>query len=207
MLYRIAQILIWMLGRLIFRLKIFGSGNIPKTGGVLFAPNHVSYLDIPMLGAVVSRPLHFVGKNSLFSGRFVGWLYRAVYGIPLGQGTSSREGLAEAVRRLKAGHCVVIYPEGGRSRDGTLKKPMPGIGMVAVQSEAIVLPVYVAGTDVALPVGAWCVRPHPISVFIGEPLDFKDRVRRGNGKDLYLEISWAIMEQIAKLEDRSRGLS
>lgn len=200
MLYSVAQLLVRWIGRLLFRLRVIGEEHVPKTGPVLIAPNHVSYLDIPLLGAVIERPLHFMGKASLFHNRWIDRLYRSLNSFPLERGAASRIGLMEAVRRLQDGYGVVIYPEGGRSLSGRLQKPMPGIGMVVALSGAKVIPVYVAGTDKVLPVGAWRIRIHPVTVFIGEPLDFTEQIRQGNGKALYLQISRTVMEQIAKLQ-------
>ena len=205
MLYAIAHAVVKILGRFLVRLRVVGAEHIPPTGPVLFAPNHVSYLDIPLLGAMIDRPLHFMGKASLFRGRWVGRLYRRLNGFPIGKGHRSRVGLMEAVRRLKQGHCVVMYPEGGRSVSGRLQKPMPGIGMIVALSGAKVVPVYVTGTDKVLPVGSWMIRIHPVTVFIGKPLDFTEQVQKGTGKELYLQISRTVMEQIVKLEARAAG--
>ncbi|HUK57200.1 MAG TPA: lysophospholipid acyltransferase family protein [Nitrospiria bacterium] len=205
MLYAIAHAVVKILGRFLVRLRVVGAEHIPPTGPVLFAPNHVSYLDIPLLGAMIDRPLHFMGKASLFRGRWVGRLYRRLNGFPIGKGHRSRVGLMEAVRRLKQGHCVVMYPEGGRSVSGRLQKPMPGIGMIVALSGAKVVPVYVTGTDKVLPVGSWMIRIHPVTVFIGKPLDFTEQVQNGTGKELYLQISRTVMEQIVKLEARAAG--
>ena len=204
MIYTVIQKILRIIGRLFFRLRVIGAEQIPGTGAVLFAPNHVSYLDIPMMGAMVPRPLHFMGRTSLFRGRLVGWVYRRLNGFPLERGPASREGLMEAVKRLKQGHCVVMYPEGGRSDSGRLQRPLPGIGMVAAMSGAPVIPVYVSGTDKVLPVGSWRVRFHPVTVIVGESVDFKEQSSGLNGKDLYLEISRTVMERIAKLEGQAR---
>ncbi|MEK6683360.1 MAG: lysophospholipid acyltransferase family protein [Nitrospirota bacterium] len=205
MFYAIVHALLKVLGRLLFRLRVIGAEHIPKTGPVLIAPNHVSYLDIPFLGAMVDRPLHFMGKAGLFRGRWVGWLYRALHSFPIERGPRSRIGLMEAVNRLKEGHCVAIYPEGGRSLSGRLQKPMPGIGMIVALSGAKVIPAYVAGTDKILPVGARMIRIHPVRVYIGEPIDFTDQIQKGGGKKLYLHISRTVMEQIARLEALATG--
>lgn len=205
MLYAISHALVKFLGRLLFRLRIVGAENLPRTGPVLIAPNHVSYLDIPLLGAMVDRPLHFMGKPSLFRGRWVGRLYRKLNGFPIGPGPRSRNGLMEAVDRLKRGHCVVMYPEGGRSLSGRLQVPMPGIGMIVALSGTKVIPAFVAGVEKVLPVGARLIRIHPVTVFIGEPIDFTEQIRNGDGKELYLRISRTVMEEIAKLEARSAG--
>lgn len=205
MLYTISHAIVKVLGRLLLRLRVIGAEQIPKTGPILFAPNHVSYLDIPLLGAMIDRPLHFMGKSSLFRGRFVGRIYRKLNGFPIKKGARSRAGLMEAVRRLKHGHCVVMYPEGGRSISGGLQEPMPGIGMIVAMSGAKVIPVYLAGTDKVLPVGAWMIRIHPVTVFIGEPLDFTEQIQKEYGKELFLQISRTVMEQIVKLEAQAAG--
>ncbi|MBI3812808.1 MAG: 1-acyl-sn-glycerol-3-phosphate acyltransferase [Nitrospirae bacterium] len=205
MLYATACAILKIVGRLLFRVRIIGAEHIPKTGPVLIAPNHVSYLDIPLLGVMIDRPLHFMGKSSLFRSRWVGWLYRALNGFPIERGPRSRNGLMEAVNRLKEGHCVAMYPEGGRSLSGQLQEPMPGIGMIIAQSGAKVIPAYVAGTDKVLPVGAWMIRLHPVTVFIGEPIDFTDQIQKEDGKELYLQISRTVMERIARLEAEATG--
>lgn len=206
MLYAMAHAILRILGRFLFRLRIIGAEHIPKTGPVLIAPNHVSYLDIPLLGVMIARPLHFMGKPSLFRG-WVGRLYRALNGFPIERGSRARNGLMEAVNRLKQGHCVAMYPEGGRSLNGRLQEPMPGIGMIIAQSGAKVIPAYVAGTDKVLPVGAWMIRLHPVTVFIGEPIDFTEQIKKGEGKELYLQISRTVMERIARLEAEATGLA
>jgi 1-acyl-sn-glycerol-3-phosphate acyltransferase len=205
MLYAISHAVVKFLGRLLLRLRIVGAEHLPRTGPVLIAPNHVSYLDIPLLGAMVDRPLHFMGKPSLFRGRWVGRLYRMLNGFPIEPGPRSRNGLMEAVDRLKRGHCVVMYPEGGRSLNGRLQEPMPGIGMIVALSGAKVIPAFVSGVDRVLPVGARMLRIHPVTVYIGEPIDFTEQIRNGDGKELYLRISRTVMEEIAKLEARSAG--
>jgi 1-acyl-sn-glycerol-3-phosphate acyltransferase len=205
MVYAISHALVKTMGRLLMRLRIEGADHLPPSGPVLIAPNHVSYLDIPLLGAMIDRPLHFMGKSSLFRGRWVGRLYRMLNGFPIERGSRSRIGLSEAVNRLKRGCCVVMYPEGGRSLSGRLQEPMPGIGMIVAQSGATVVPAYVAGTDKVLPVGAWLIRFHPVTVFLGEPIDFSEQIRKGNGKELYIQISRTVMEAISKLEVRANG--
>jgi len=77
--------------------------------------------------------------------------------------------------------------------------------MIVALSGAKVIPVYVAGTDKVLPVGAWIIRIHPVTVFIGEPLDFTEQIHEEDGKELYLQISRTVMEQIVKLETQATG--
>ncbi|HSG06660.1 MAG TPA: lysophospholipid acyltransferase family protein, partial [Nitrospiria bacterium] len=179
MLYSIARIFVSILVRPLLRLRVFGAEKIPPTGALIFAPNHVSYLDIPVLGVAQKRHLHFIGKSSLFRSRLSGWLYRSLGGIPLQNNHSPGGGLKEAVRRLKDGACVVLYPEGRRSLTGDLQKPQPGLGMLSALSGAPVIPVFIDGTEKVLPVGKALPRLHRVSVYIGEPIVFKEE----NGKE------------------------
>ena len=204
--YSLVRGSIRFLARCFFRIRIIGHDRIPRTGPVLFAPNHVSFLDIPMLSIMVDRHLHFIGRANLFKAGLFGWLYRTLNGIPLGKGASMRVGLMEGVNRLKAGNCVVLYPEGRRSPSGKLQRPQPGIGWVASLSGAKVVPVYISGTEKVLPVGARRIRFHPVSVYIGEPIDFTDEIRRLSGKALYLQISGAVIGKITQLEKDARTL-
>src|SRR2546422_10235503 len=111
LLYWSTWIVVRLLARVLFRLKIAGQEHLPKTGGVIVASNHASYLDIPILGCGMSRQAWFLGRVDLFHGpmgmvmRWLGW-------IPIRRERVDRKGFDEAIRRLRAGQAVVIYPEG-----------------------------------------------------------------------------------------------
>lgn len=209
MLYSFVWSVTWLLARTLLRLRVSGAEKIPRTGPIIFAPNHVSYLDIPILGVAQPRPLHFIGRSSLFRSRFSGWLYRRLNGIPLQSNHSPAGGLKDAVRCLKNGRCVVLYPEGRRSTTGKLLKPLPGVGMLSVMSGAPIVPVFVDGTEKVLPVGKAVPRFHRVSVYFGKPIVFieenKEETKKEDRDHLYRRITGEVMEQIAFLHDSARG--
>lgn len=201
MLYRIAHVVVWTLARLFFRIRVIGESYVPREGGVIVAANHNSYFDIPLLGCVLSRRADNIAKSELFRNRFLAALFRALGGFPVRRGTIDRQAIAEAVRRLKAGHLLAMYPEGTRSKDGRLQLPKPGIGMMVALSGVKVVPAYIRGTGP--------VRPfRRVTILFGKPLDFKTRIeaverveKEGiNPKILYATISQEIMNEIAALE-------
>ena len=201
MLYRIAHWVVWTLARLFFRIRVIGESQVPREGGVIVAANHNSYFDIPLLGCALSRRADNIAKSELFENWMLAALFRALGGFPVRRGTIDRQAIGEAVRRLKAGHLLVMYPEGTRSKDGRLQPPKPGIGMIAAQSEAKVVPAYLLGTAP--------VRPfRKVTILFGKPLDFKGQTqeiekaeKEGiNPKILYATISQEIMNEIAGLE-------
>jgi 1-acyl-sn-glycerol-3-phosphate acyltransferase len=200
-LYWTLWIIVRGLARLLFRLQISGQDHIPRSGGVLVAANHASYLDILVLGCALPRRASFIGRMDLFSGmvarvlRYLGW-------IPIRHRRVDRKGFEEAVRRLKAGEMVVIYPEGTRALNGELQAGKPGVAMVATAAGCPVLPVHLEGTYEALPPGAHWIRFRPIRVVFGAPMDFSAALEsesEDKKKLVYQQISQEIMDRIAAL--------
>jgi 1-acyl-sn-glycerol-3-phosphate acyltransferase len=118
---------------------------------VLIAPNHMSYLDPPLVGGCSPRELHYLGRKSLFRTWWSNWALKSANVVPIGiEGQSSASGVKTAVRLLEQGHAVVIFPEGARS-DGQLLAAQSGIGWIALKTGAPVLPVRIWGTNLAMP--------------------------------------------------------
>jgi 1-acyl-sn-glycerol-3-phosphate acyltransferase len=203
-LYWTTWIIVRAFARIFFRLRILGAQHIPKTGGVLVAANHESYLDIPILGCALPRQTSFIGRMDLFSGiagvilRYMGW-------IPIRRERVDRKGFDEAIQRLKAGQLVVIYPEGGRSQDGGLQPGKPGVGMLVAAARCPVVPAFLEGTHEALPPRAKWIRSRPIRVVFGAPIDFSpvlETESEETKKVLYQRMSQEIMDRIAELRDK-----
>jgi 1-acyl-sn-glycerol-3-phosphate acyltransferase len=136
------------------------------------AANHTSYLDPPLLAIALAREAVFMAKEELFRvpllGRFIGR-----YAFPVRRDAAQPSTLKEAVRRLKEGHLVVLFPGGGRARmgDGT-QEVKRGVGVLQRLSGAPVLPAYIEGANEALPVGARLLRPRKLRVCFGPLLRF-----------------------------------
>lgn len=186
-------------GRLLFRYRAMGREHIPKQGGVLVAANHASYLDIPLLGCGIPRRVAFLGRQDLFPVPGLRWLARWLGWIPIRQDRLDREGFGKAIRLIKEGKVVAIYPEGTRSHDGALKPGKPGIGLLVAETGCPVVPVHISGTFEALPTGAVWIRLHPVTVTYGEPIDFSMDAQRNSGKEFYQHVSRTVMTRIAAL--------
>ena len=202
LLYAVVWVTVRLVATVLFRLKVSGQHHIPRTGGVLIAANHASYLDIPILGCGMLRKASYMGRLDLFAGP-AAWLMRHLGWIPIRRARVDRGGFDEAIRRIKAGGAVVIYPEGGRSEDGRLQPGKPGVGMIVASTGCPVVPAYLGGTHDALPPGAKGIRLRPIRVTYGAPMDFSALVKEMDGeskrKELYQLISQEIMDRIAAL--------
>src|SRR4051812_12070858 len=153
-----------------FRMSRIGREHVPKEGPVILAANHRSFLDPFIVGICVRRPVYFVAKRELFDRRWQGWLLNALGAFPIRRGESDAESMETALEILERGDVVVIFPEGTRIRTGSLGKAKRGVGRMALQSGAPVVPVAVHGTENAR--RGWRIRPVKVKVRMGRPLTF-----------------------------------
>jgi 1-acyl-sn-glycerol-3-phosphate acyltransferase len=147
-----------------------GREHIPETGPVIFAANHRSFLDPFVIGTLIRRPMYYVAKRELFAPRWQGWLLNALGAFPVDRGASDEEMMETARTILARGDCVLIFPEGTRVRPGPLGRPKRGVGRLALETGAPVVPVAVIGTE-AVRCG-WRVRPRKVRIRCGRALRF-----------------------------------
>jgi glycerol-3-phosphate dehydrogenase (NAD(P)+) len=153
-----------------FRLQRVGSEHLPRSGPLLLAANHRSFLDPFVIGALTRRPVYYVAKRELFSRRWQAWLLSALGAFPIDRGAGDADAMATARAILRRGDCVVIFPEGTRVRTGPLGAPRRGIGRLALETGARVVPVAVIGTEDVR--RGWRVRPRRVRIRCGAPLGF-----------------------------------
>ena len=172
MLYLILRFFGVFLFKLLFRFHVTGKNAIPGKGGILIVSNHVSYLDPLMLAAASPRPLYFFAKSGLFKNSLFGWLIRMLHAFPVHQDRLDKDAIERAIRELKKGKALVVFPEGTRSTDDRIHPGQAGAGFFAVKAGVPVLPVYLRGTYEALPPGRRMIRPKKVSIHFGKPLFF-----------------------------------
>src|SRR5215203_2860661 len=154
---------------LYFRLRRLGREHIPS-GGVILAANHRSFLDPFAIGTCNPRPIYFVAKQELFRNPLVGWFLNCMGAFPVRRGESDEESVATALALLDRGQAVVIFPEGTRIRAGSLAKPKRGVGRLALQSGAPVVPIAITGSERAR--RGWRIRPVKVHLRCGPALTF-----------------------------------
>src|SRR5262245_51471306 len=129
------------------RLEIQGRDRVPLTGGLVIASNHHSFWDPPTVAVSLPRETHFLAKEQLFRVRGFGSLIRSVNAIPIRRGMADLSGISRALEVLRGGKCLLVFPEGGRMKDGELHRAKPGLGLVVAHARVPVVPVYVSGTN------------------------------------------------------------
>ena len=187
------------MGRVFFRLRVVHRERIINRGPVILASNHESYLDPPVIGCVADRAIFFLARKTLLAGAFFGWLLPKLNVIPVDQEGNDRNALKALIRILKGGEATLIFPEGERTRDGSLRPALPGLGFVIAKTLAPVVPMRIFGAREALPRGSRRLRACPITIVVGEPIHFTAADLEPPGKEVYGRLSQRVMDAIAAL--------
>ncbi|WP_292834152.1 lysophospholipid acyltransferase family protein [Microbacterium sp.] len=178
------------LARMIYRPRIEGRRNVPRTGPVILASNHLSFIDSFLIPAFAPRPVYFLAKSTYFDGTgLAGWFSRtfftAIGATPVerGAGQAALQALDQQRRILESGRAIALYPEGTRSLDGRLYKGRTGVAFLALETGAMVVPVGLVGTNEAMPVGAKWPRLTPrVTIRYGEPIDLTAHGTAASGR-------------------------
>jgi 1-acyl-sn-glycerol-3-phosphate acyltransferase len=189
-----------LVARLFFRFRVLHQEHLIEEGPVIMAMNHQSYFDPPFAGSACKRDIYYLTRKTLLEGRFFGWLLPKLNVIPVDQEGGDRSALKALIRLLRAGHGVLVFPEGSRTLDGNLQPALPGVGFVIAKTLAPVVPMRIFGAHEALPRGGGKLRFHPITIVIGEPIHFSPADLEPTGKDLYQRLSDRVMNAIAALQ-------
>jgi 1-acyl-sn-glycerol-3-phosphate acyltransferase len=202
-LYFFFKAILYIFFKVFNRLEVIGAENVPKEGGVIVAANHLSYLDPPLIGAALKRQATYMAKEGLFNIPMLGAVIR-LFSFPVRRGRPQPSIIKEAIKKLKQGELIVMFPEGGRSITGSLLEAKRGIGVIAGISRMPVVPTLIKGTEKALPVGARFLQPARITVIFGKPIVID---KKETDKHFQDRISNGIMEAIRKLKEPVNSVS
>ena len=179
MFYTLTRIVLGSAARLVYRPVVEGRENIPRTGPLVLASNHLSFVDSIVIPLVAPRRVVFLAKSEYFTGHGMRgalkrWMFTAVGCVPIRRGTAgaAQEALDSALEILRDGLAFGIYPEGTRSRDGRLYRGRTGVAWLALTAGCPVVPVGLSGTQDIQPVGSRVPRIRKITIRFGKPLDF-----------------------------------
>src|SRR5436305_4593756 len=153
-----------------FRMSRIGREHIPADGPVIVAANHRSFLDPFVIATMARRPMYYVAKKELFMRRWQAWFLNALGAFPVDRGAGDGQMIDTAKAILARGDIVLIFPEGTRTRPGSLGKPKRGVGRLALETGAPVVPVAVIGTEDVRK--GWRIRPRRVRIRAGRALRF-----------------------------------
>jgi 1-acyl-sn-glycerol-3-phosphate acyltransferase len=195
--------------RLVFRPKVEGLKNVPRSGPVILACNHLSFSDSIFTPLIMRRKVTFVAKAEYFTGKGIkGWFSRMFFTgagtIPVDRsgGEAAQAALDTLLRVLREGNVAGIYPEGTRSPDGRLYRGKTGVARLALESGATVVPVALLNTDEIQPTGTLIPTVKRVRIRIGEPLDFSRYAEQRGDRFVERAITDEIMYELMALSGR-----
>src|SRR3954466_12362334 len=205
LMYEVVRVVTTLWGYIAFRARCLGAPNVPDAGPVIIAPNHFSFMDHFLVGMFIRRRIRFMAKSQLFSGGILQFIYTHGGVFPVRRGARDEEAFITAETVLARGGCIVMYPEAGRSRTGKLsERARPGIGRLALESGAPVVPTAIFGSS---KVRNWKRLQFPkVVVQYGEPMRWPVEMDapRERQQEVADEIFGRIKELYAALEAHGR---
>jgi 1-acyl-sn-glycerol-3-phosphate acyltransferase len=198
--YRISKSLVRFFFKILFGLKIKGTGHLQYERNFIFASNHISYGDPPIVGCALDREVSFLAKKELFRNPLFGWLIRKYHAIPIDRESLDRKALTTVISLLKRGQPILMFPQGTRSRDRKLKQVKTGLGFIVLHSRTDIIPVYITGSDSLL---NCFLRRNELKVIIGPPVRFHQDYHPENRKKDYQVISDMVLEELRMLKDEA----
>ena len=176
--YTLLYPITWLVSFLFYPLSIYGRENIPRTGGFIFASNHLSNLDPVLLGMTVmtvGRPSHYLAKDSLFKNKLLKFIITNLGAIAIKRSSADKDALKECLKCLRAGRALIVFPEGTRKGKEQSKNALPGVGFLAAKSQVPVIPVRIVGSDSVLPPGKKFPTRRKIQIYIGPAMTLCSR--------------------------------
>lgn len=190
----------------VFRPWVTGLENIPKTGGVILASNHLSVIDSIILPLVIDRRIYFLAKSDYFVGKDLkGWLIKhfllgtGMLPIDRSGGKASEASLNTGLGVLAKGDVLGIYPEGTRSPDARLYRGRTGVARMILEAHVPVVPVAMIDTEKVMPIGSKLPRVRRIGIVFGEPLDFSRFEGMEGDRFILRSITDEIMYELSRI--------
>jgi 1-acyl-sn-glycerol-3-phosphate acyltransferase len=195
--YTFVRVILSLPTLLIYRVRAIGVDNVPKSGALILAPNHFSQMDHFFIGLYLRRKVRFMAKSQMFGPPVLTYVYKHGGVFPVRRGHHDEEAIKTAATILDQGEMLLVYAEGGRSRSGKLKGVKPGIGRIALESGAPVVPVAVHGSE---KVRRWKRFGFPkVTVQFGRPLSFP--VEQTSSHERQLEAAQQIFAPVRAMYD------
>jgi len=193
--YTFVRLLISLPTLVLYRTRAIGRKNVPRSGPVILAPNHFSQMDHFFCGLYLRRKIRFMAKSQMFGTPVLTYIYSHGGVFPVRRGHQDEEAFKTAFTILEQGELLLMYAEGGRSRTGELGEVKPGIGRIALESGAPVVPVAIHGSA---KVRRWKRLRFPkVTVEFGEPVSFP--VEEAPSRERQLEVAEQIFAPVREM--------
>lgn len=179
---------------ILFRPKILGAENIPAEGGFILSANHLSNWDPPFLATFIEREVCYMAKEELFKNPIFAAAIRALHVFPVKRGAADKNAIKNAVKILKGGGCLGLFPEGTRSKTGKIGKAESGVSLIASMTKVPIIPAAIVNTE---KIFSAAVKFPRLAIVFGKPISFSGNAK---DKDELANFAQEIMIEVAKLK-------
>ncbi len=195
--WRSASACVYFFFKIIFGLRTYGRDNISYRENYIFASNHISNSDPPIVGSALKRKVWILAKKELFGNFFFRWLITRFNAIPVDRGKADRMSVTTITEKLVKGDSVLLFPEGTRSRDGNIRKLKSGLGYYAIQTGRPIVPVFIRGCD---RLKDCFLRKEKMEVHIGRPIRIDAGYESSDKKSDYETLASMTREEMSMLK-------
>ncbi|MBQ3575535.1 MAG: 1-acyl-sn-glycerol-3-phosphate acyltransferase [Clostridia bacterium] len=187
---------VWFLCKPAFAIafphRVYGRENLPKEGGFILCANHMNAIDPLYICSQIPlrRKIHFLAKKELFAKKFTKWFFTHLHAIPVDRGAADLSAIRSALKSLKEGYGVGIFPQGTRSKTNERMPMLSGVSMIAMRSDCPIIPCFIDG-----PYGPF----KRVNVYFGKPIDREPFGKRSDRAALE-EMTRAIEDAVWNLK-------
>ena len=178
--FKLSKWVLFLYFKIFHQIRFYGRGNVPITGPVIIAPNHISYYDPVIMGAGLNRDVEFMAWGRLFTIPVLRKMIRFFGAFPVDVSKADKSAYVNAIRALRKGKALMIFPEGKRSDDGEVVEFKLGLVRIAFMTNSMIVPVTIAGAYDAWPKHRLLPRPRRISVYYHRPISIDRQDFAGN---------------------------
>jgi 1-acyl-sn-glycerol-3-phosphate acyltransferase len=200
-------LIVWF-SRAFWRLRVTGTEHVPRTGPFILAPVHRSNVDTPLVAAVTSRRLRYMGKDAMWKYGWSAWFFSNLGGFPVHRGQPDREAMRRSEEVIAGGEPLVMFPEGTRQTGPIVEHVFDGVAYVALRTGTPIVPVGIGGSEGAMPKSAHMIRPVKITMVVGEPIEVTapapgERVQRRAVRELTERLTKELQQLFDEAQARA----
>jgi len=195
--WQFCRLIAFFFAILLVKARGYGLRHVPRTGSVLLACNHQSFMDPILVSMLLNREGNYMARHTVFVGRWLKWFFGSLNTFPVRRQTADLGAIKEALRRLKAGKLLVLFPEGTRSYDGQIGPMLPGLSGIAKKAKVPIIPTLVDGMIQAWPRTQLLPRSGNVIVEYGQPIMPEDYAEWSSG-----ELTGEIRRQLIAMQQR-----
>ena len=204
--YAIVRGLILVFAKVFGRVRIHGQEKLPATGAFILAPVHRSNVDFALTSLVTTRPMRYMGKDSIWKSKPLGRFVSMLGAFPVHRGSADRESLRACTEIIDGGSPLVMFPEGTRKSGPVVEDLFDGTAYVAARTSVPIFPMGIGGSEAMMPKGAKFLHRSPLVLLVGDPIPAPERGERGRvPRHAIKELTERLQVEIQRLFDEAEA--